>query len=471
VAGNAGHTSTFNATAHVMVGFDLNESDTYAVIAEHFNPRCDPPWSERELRHKIASVAKQCQRERGYLLTAREAIKTSQQASAALQAPDAAAVDWDLDLLRKKDQSPKRTYTNTSIFVRLFPDYRGRWTLDEMTGQPWFDGAPMSETLVHEIRSHAEQRMGYTPSREDVEAAVMAAASERPFHPIRHYLRSIDWDGIERLRHIARNYLATDDELHAQMVRCWMIGAIARAMRPGCKLDTALMLVGAQGAGKSTFFNVLGGEWHADSFVDIMNKDSYSQIHAAWIYELSELENVVHGRAESRLKAWITSSCDMFRAPYKRVAEKRQRGVVLCGTTNRGQFLTDDTGSRRFWIVPVCQVIPRESLLAVRDQLWAEALCAYEAGEPWWFDHQLETMREAANQDYQEEDPWLEPVTLYSQGRTQVTSAEVLTYALKIETGRQTRADQMRISRVLVTAGWHRHQRMISGRKVWTYER
>jgi Bifunctional DNA primase/polymerase, N-terminal len=68
VEGSGGHTQTFEAIAAVMIGFDLDEATTRALIASDYNPRCSPPWSERELEHKLASVANRCRRERGYLL-------------------------------------------------------------------------------------------------------------------------------------------------------------------------------------------------------------------------------------------------------------------------------------------------------------------------------------------------------------------------------------------------------------------
>jgi hypothetical protein len=69
----AGHVTTFDAVCCVLVGFDLSESDAYDLIAGDYNSRCVPPWNEHELQHKIASAARSCTRERGYLLTARRA--------------------------------------------------------------------------------------------------------------------------------------------------------------------------------------------------------------------------------------------------------------------------------------------------------------------------------------------------------------------------------------------------------------
>ncbi len=471
VSGAGGHTATFNAVATMMFGFDLSESDARALILNEYNPRCDPPWSEKEIDHKISSVSATCKRERGYLLREREPIHTPRQAAS--QAPPAAteiSVDWTELLLTKKDRTPKRGYHNVLVFVRHHPEYRGKWSLNTMTGDVWFSGQRMHDTFVHDIRSHADQRLGFSPGREDVEAAVQTSAVERPFHPIQQYLRSIDWDGEPRLSAMASDYLGAELPLYAELVRKWMISAVARAVDPGCKVDTSLMLYGEQGTYKSSFFSILGGPWHADSPIDISSKDSFGQIHAAWIYEFAELENVVHGRAESKLKAWLTSTHDMFRAPYARVVQNQPRSCVICGTTNRKQFLTDDTGSRRFWIVHVKRPVPRELLAEMRDQLWAEAVAAYDAGESWWLSGAADAEREDLNADFADSDPWFDRISEYLRvpSRTQVTVTELLEEAVKVPIDRQDRWSQMRAAKALSQAGWLR-VRESCGSRSWKY--
>jgi hypothetical protein len=475
VSGDGGHTQTFNAVATVMYGFDLDPDTTRSIILSDYNPRCDPPWSERDIDHKVRSAAEHCNRERGYLLQPnRTPIISTQQASESSPATiELEPGDWSEHLLAGPKGGIRRGYHNVEVFVRLFPDYRGRWSLNTMSGEPYFDSTPVRETFAHEIRAHADRRLGFTPPLADVRAAIAVAAEQRPFHPIQQYLRSVDWDGVERLRSMASDYLHSDVPLHAEMVRRWMIGAVARAVAPGCKLDTALMLFGRQGFFKSTFFSILGGQWHSDSVIDISNKDSYQQIHAAWLYEFAELENVVHGAKESRLKAFLTSTHDTFRAPYAHAVARRARSVVICGTTNRQEILTDDTGSRRFWIVPVCAPIPRELLTEMRDQLWAEAVCAYEAGEMWWLDRELEEQREAASQDYGHDDTWNSIIAAWLRTPTlvDVSLADVLTNALDLEAARHDRASQMRAARVMKHLGWQRKQRRTGGEREWRYTR
>src|SRR5262249_49193040 len=68
ISGSGGHNATWLVTVALVRGFDLSAQQAYRVLAEEFNPRCKPPWSERELRHKVTSAMEQCKREPGYLL-------------------------------------------------------------------------------------------------------------------------------------------------------------------------------------------------------------------------------------------------------------------------------------------------------------------------------------------------------------------------------------------------------------------
>jgi hypothetical protein len=478
VSGDGGHTATFNAVAHVMIGFDLDAESTYSLIASEYNPRCDPEWSEREIHHKIRSVAERCERTRGYLLDAdRRPIYTTEQAADSAPPPTddptADEIPWSSRLQANDKGKAKRGYYNVLQFVRWHPDYVGRWSLNAMTGEVWFDGGPIAETFVHVVRAHIDERLNFSPSAQDVEAAIASCAADRPFHPIQQYLRSVDWDGTERLASIARDYLSSDSALHADLARKWMISAVARALRPGCKVDTALMLYGEQGYFKSSFFAVLGGAWHSDSAIDISSKDSFQQIHSAWIYEFAELENVVTGRAESRLKAWLTSTHDTFRAPYARAVARRARSCVIAGTTNRQQFLTDETGSRRFWIVPVSKPIDRELLASCRDQLWAEAVAAYEAGEPWWLERDADAAREKANEEFVEDDPWTQAVAdwLASPVITEISTAMIMRDALKLDAPRQDRAAQVRVGRIMRRLRWSRVRMRDGFNLFWVYRR
>jgi hypothetical protein len=487
VSGDQGHTTTWNAVAAVMFGFDLTIDETRHLITSEYNPRCDPSWSEREIEHKLKDVCGRCTRERGYLLVDRPLLGASAPGAQPPPAPAASAelgpdVNWTSLLLVKKDQSVRKDYANTLVFVRYFPDYRGRWSMDMRAETPFFDGRPMPASMVHDLRAHAGARLGFTPSPSDVEAAIVKACEDRPFNPILQYLRSIDWDGEPRLASMARDFLGSDSELHAEMVRKFMIGAAARVLEPGCKLDTALVLQGDQGLRKSTFFSILGGEWFVDTYIDITNKDSILQLHAAWLYEFAEIENLIVGRASARVRGWMSSSHDTFRPPYQRAAIKKPRAVVICGTVNPQQFLNDETGSRRYWVIPVRRKIPFDLLTEMRDQLWAEAMCAAEAGDQFWLDDASDRARDIENRTFTEDDPWIQPIAdwIAHPNVTEVSCTDLLATVLKVDLPHQDQRAKNRVARALRELGWGRVQRRRTGaasgvgtsagdNRVWVY--
>ena len=75
VLGQKGDSATYAAAHAVGNGFALDESTTLALLIAHYNPRCHPPWTEAELRHKVRSaLAKPGDKGRGYLLNQGEAL-------------------------------------------------------------------------------------------------------------------------------------------------------------------------------------------------------------------------------------------------------------------------------------------------------------------------------------------------------------------------------------------------------------
>jgi predicted P-loop ATPase len=227
-----------------------------------------------------------------------------------------------------------------------------------------------------------------SPSVLTVEKVARQIAMQKRFDPVEDWLTGLKWDGAERLNKLCETVGLEDDEYTRRCVRRWMIGAVARAMRPGCEMQNMLILHGDQGKGKSAFFKRLAvrPEWYSESHVDMASKDGQLQLLGPWIVEVGELTGMSKSDVE-KVKLFISEASSKFRAPYEAKAQSYPRRVVMCGTINGDEFLRDGTGSRRFWSVGV-----REegdlSLKAVTaelvEQLWAEAVVAYKSGERWW---------------------------------------------------------------------------------------
>lgn len=117
-----------------------------------------------------------------------------------------------------------------------------------------------------------------------------------------------------------------------------------------------------------------------------------------WLYELAEME-AVRGRSATRVKSFLSSPVDHYRAPSWRTAQDHPRQCVFVGTSNHPDLFDDGTGSRRFWPVQIGRV-DLATLTRDRDQLWAEARVRYQRGEAWHLDPALDRERQAAASRY-----------------------------------------------------------------------
>lgn len=266
-------------------------------------------------------------------------------------------------------------FTNDIVKTREAPWGTGSGTWKEV------DELKMGEWLV---RKH------WLPSmpRGTLEEAVRMVASSHSYHPVRAYLDGLQWDGVPRLKGWLRRAcidpsVEVDKQLARYLARAgtWFLqGMVARVMQPGVKFDYMLILEGPQGRRKSTLLKVLAGDYFADTGLVLGDKDSYQQLQGRWLYEFGELDSF--GKAEvTRIKSFIASSADYFRASFDRRARDYPRQIVFGGTTNEDHYLTDPTGNRRFWPVRVSRVIDIDWVEENRDQLFAEAKARFDAGE------------------------------------------------------------------------------------------
>ena len=69
ISGQGGHGRTYAAATALVHGFELEPEAALRMLLERYNPRCEPPWSEKQLRHKVDDAAsKPHDRPRGWLL-------------------------------------------------------------------------------------------------------------------------------------------------------------------------------------------------------------------------------------------------------------------------------------------------------------------------------------------------------------------------------------------------------------------
>ncbi|MDO3547177.1 VapE domain-containing protein [Ralstonia pseudosolanacearum] len=274
---------------------------------------------------------------------------------------------------------------------------------------PWTDRHDML------LGAWLSAQYGVSVSKSMVVAAVGLLAHADQRHPVRDYLNSLAWDGVPRLDLWLTTFAGCEDDTYARHVGAKsLIGAVARIMGPGVKFDTMLVLEGDQGLRKSTLICALAPneEWFTDSLDgDLGSKDAAIGLAGKWLIEVPEMATLGRTRVEV-VKSFLTRRVDHFRAPHAVRAEDHPRQCAFFGTINPeadGRYLSDTTGGRRFWPVQV-RSADVEALKADRDQLWAEAVARYWAGEHWWLTDEVEILAKQQQADRQESNPWAEHV-------------------------------------------------------------
>lgn len=253
------------------------------------------------------------------------------------------------------------------------------------------------------------------PSVQTIDEVVAALSRANSRDEVREYLedRRGKYDGHSIIGGALADAMGFSLDERGQVergwLRRWLVSAVARAMRPGCKADCALVLMGAQGVGKSTSLGALfGEEWMHDSAVDMESKDGAAIMARAWCVELAELASMRRASDVETVKHFLSLCQDTFRAPYARRANTHPRRAVVAGTTNESTPFVDPTGNRRFWPVRVVRAADVAWVAAHRDAVWAEALAAYEAGEKWHLEAEEAATQTKIVSEYTQGDEWTE---------------------------------------------------------------
>ena len=389
---------------------------------------------------------------------------------------------WRAALLLSRKNTPKPLLANALIALREAPEWQGVLAYDEfalvtmqLKPPPWLkhenNWAPQQWTdrddaLTADWLQH--QDISVT-----VNVAAIAAetvAKDYSFHPIKDYLESLVWDGVERIANFAASYLGAEaTQYHCAVSRCLFIAAVARITRPGCKADYVPILEGAQDRGKSTAIELLFTPWFSDDLAELGTKDAAMQVRVAWGIEIAELASMTRPEIE-RVKAFITRKVDRFRPSYGRRVIEVPRQSVFIGSTNSDAYLKDETGGRRFWPIRCGGSIDLKAIQRDRGQFWAEAVAQLKAGAPWWIvdTGMVDLVRDEQAARYVD-DPWQEPIAQFVRSQTDVSVGEVLSNLL-IERGRWTQADQNRVARCLKVLGWERYRGARPLRE-WRYRR
>ena len=332
--------------------------------------------------------------------------------------------DWreNLDRAGGPNGKPRPTLRNILSILKNFPE-KPIFTYDEFfqeeryyTNPPWANentgnlkGLELTDVDLGRIKVWFGQHWGFEPSENNMEHAVRVLARENVTHPVREYLDGLYWDGVKRVDGWLQRYLgAVGEEAYLQAIgRKFLCAAVARVYEPGIKWEHVLTFEGNQGIGKSTACEMLAGAWFSDSIGDITQKDAVEAMRGKWIIELGELANLTKADIEP-VKAFLSRKVDNIRKAFRRKGEPFPRQCIFVGTTNKDDYLRDETGNRRTWPVET-RGLDFEALPRDRDQLWAEAKELYFEGEKLFLPRDIEDIAREVQASRLEEDAF-EPV-------------------------------------------------------------
>lgn len=259
------------------------------------------------------------------------------------------------------------------------------------------------------VRNYIECVYGIANSGK-IDDALALVSYENSYHPIVDYLEPLKWDGVPRVENLLIDYFGVEDSPYVRKVtRMTLTAAITRAFEPGCKYDYMLVLVGTQGEAKSQLLKRLARGWFSDSFQTVHGKEAFEQLQGVWIMEVAELSAFRKAEVES-IKHFLSKQSDHYRAAYGRALKEYKRQCIFIGTTNRDEFLKDATGNRRFLPVKTRKQFRTKSTFddltkKEVDQIWAEAMELYRAGEPIYLsgkDEKLANEQQSAHFEYDE---------------------------------------------------------------------
>lgn len=318
---------------------------------------------------------------------------------------------WRNDLLyNAKGELKSNAIRNAALFIT---DYCRKKNFvvqyNEFSATVEFNGKELDDATMIDMREAIEGE--FIMSKDIFSDGIIKVSNSNKYNPVKQYLEELEWDGQERITNWLKDYANAKDTPALSLIsRAFLISMVARVIKPGCKVDTTLLLYGGQGARKSTLAATLCG--NPAYFSDNMPAITYAELEAKrhlagkWIVELAEM-NATKKADITAVKNFLTATTDKYRRPYDRLEVSIPRQCVFIATTNEDKPLNDPTGNRRYWPVHIMSKIDIDRVKENRDQLFAEAVVAFMAGEKWYFDEDSEEGKiiAAETENFVEEEP------------------------------------------------------------------
>ena len=307
---------------------------------------------------------------------------------------------------------------NTKIDVAADYLRRQQLTFDVISRKIIIDGQEMTDRHFNSLLLSCNVESGRNISAQVFRSALMSNCVKE-VNPVVDYLRSLDqspfaiegYDSpisrVASMVHVSASPLTVDaqpmgtqksrlrkssspQQLWLACFRKWFVAMVASWLRPGVANHQMIVLIGKQGIYKSTWLDALIPPQLEryrcrQSSTDFGNKDEQLRCTEFCLINFDEFDRL-SGRDLDQLKSLITVPDVNVRAPYGTTKERRLRLASYCASGNKLQFLTDQTGNRRFLPFYVTDIVSPFDHPIPHDEMYAEAMWLIEhADYNYWF--------------------------------------------------------------------------------------
>lgn len=267
---------------------------------------------------------------------------------------------------------------------------------------------------------------GYKVSDNELKNIIHSDYVSVLFHPFRHYFDRIGkceskyeynqgnfikvLEGRDYIKEFCQQIYLKDETLRNYLVegfRKWFVGLVVSIYDDDISLykinQICFILVGAQSKYKTTFFEHivpahLRTEYFYSGSFNFHDKDNEKRMATKIVMSMEEMASYTKTDIEI-VKAKITQPRVVVRPAFYRRDLRLKRRASFCGTQNNKQFLKDETGSRRFFVVDIERIVIDAEFPI--DKMYAQGLQHLRDGYKYWFDENDVTEVEGVNEKYQ----------------------------------------------------------------------
>lgn len=298
-----------------------------------------------------------------------------------------------IEKLRLKDEQRKNGIASPEVFKRLLHSIGMSIRYNELLNIVEYENIPVEYQEITDVQNVMPIKLMYelrrftgkqNVSKQQTTDLILLEADTHTYNPVQDFLKSVPWDGTDRFPRLFK-ILGVTDQLQQSLIRKWFYQTAAmpfNSLEKPFQAEGVLVLQGAEGIGKTRFFQQMTFNplWFSslDKDLNTKNKDVLIQLLSVWVGEIGELDRTFRSN-KSDTKSFITSRDDTIRKPYRMEQVKKARNTSFCGTTNKPTFLNDDTGLRRWWVIPIQGKISLDDFVKEDNlrQFWAQCYQTY----------------------------------------------------------------------------------------------